>query len=112
MQNNALFKVVPNFGLNQPGHGPRKGTMNEKQNDEQSQEAQAAGSELKATVRPSKFEIEALGINLADNLNTKFWMDYFTKWEEADFVEATMEVECHPKGWDYACLCCECQSNA
>ena len=61
---------------------------------------------------PSKFEIEMLSVNLADNLNAKFWMDYFTKWREADFVEATMGVSCHPEGWEYACLCRECQESA
>lgn len=62
--------------------------------------------------RPSQYEIEMLTLNLADNLTTAFWMDYFTKWCEADFVDATTGVDCHPEGWEDACMCRECQSNA
>lgn len=59
-----------------------------------------------------KIDIELLGINLEENLTTKYWLNRFEECGEDDFVAATMNVDCHPEEWDGACLCHECQSSA
>jgi hypothetical protein len=61
--------------------------------------------------KPTDDEIRLLSIELEKNLNQEFWMEWFVKWTEYDFVEATRRASCHPEGWDNACLCCECQSS-